>query len=106
MILHLLALVAAPMLPDATVKPATTSSVEQAEVLTFYGLRKLEHDSKISDEDKAKEWEAFIRRANEQIEYARAAVEHWKNASRARLIDTAQVDESNPEIAASEKMKR
>jgi hypothetical protein len=74
-------------------------------VLTYYGLRKLELDAAVSDEEKLKEWQAFIERATDQIAYAKKAVERWKDAARIRVIEQVQNADRNPEIAAKEKIE-
>src|SRR5262245_54331166 len=66
------------------------SAKKSGSVLTFYGLRKLEEDPNVSDEEKLKEWQAFIERANQQIQYAKKSVDRWKNAARLRLIEAAK----------------
>lgn len=75
-------------------------------ILTFYGLRKLEHDTAVSEEEKLREWEAYIERAKQNIEYAKTAVERWKKAARARVIEGVQKDDHDPKLRPSEKMER
>jgi hypothetical protein len=75
-------------------------------VLTFYGLRKLEEDPQVPDEEKLKEWHAFIERATEQIQYARKAVDRWKNAARVRLVEAAKSSDRDASLDAKEKIKR
>jgi hypothetical protein len=74
-------------------------------VLTFYGLRKLEEDPAVPDDEKLKEWQAFIERAAEQIQYARKAVDRWKNAARVRLVETARNSDRDPKVDAKEKIR-
>lgn len=76
------------------------------QVLTYYGLRKLEHDESVSDEDKLREWQDFIRRAKEHIAYAETAVERWKNAAQLRVIESVQKDDHDPKLRPSDKMER
>lgn len=62
-------------------------------VYTFYGLLKREQDPSLSDEEKLKDWQEFIERANQQITYAKKAVDRWKNEAKVRLVDgAAKVD--------------
>lgn len=62
-------------------------------VYTFYGLLKREQEPAISDEEKLKDWQEFIERANQQITYAKKAVDRWKNEAKVRLVDgAAKVD--------------
>jgi hypothetical protein len=75
-------------------------------VLTFYGLRKLEEDPQVPDEEKLKEWQAFIERATEQIQYAKKAVDRWKNAARVRLVESAKTSDRDAALDAKEKIKR
>lgn len=75
-------------------------------VLTFYGLRKLEEDPQVSDEEKLGEWQAFIERANEQIGYAKKAVDRWKNAARLRLIEVARNTDRDPSAKVEDKLDR
>lgn len=75
-------------------------------VLTFYGLRKLEEDPSVPDEEKLKEWQAFIERATEQIQYARKAVERWKNAARVRLLEAARSADRDSKVGVVEKIKK
>lgn len=60
------------------------------EVLTYYGLRKLELDANVPDEEKAREWEAFIKRTAEQTAYAKQAIARWRDAGRVRAVEAAQ----------------
>ena len=78
----------------------------QGTVYTYYGLRKLELDPSVSDEEKLTEWEAFITRANDQIAYAKAAVERWKNAARLRVIESVQNDDRDPKLTPRDKKQR
>ncbi|MCC7385319.1 MAG: hypothetical protein IT384_25950 [Deltaproteobacteria bacterium] len=73
-------------------------------VLTYYGLRKLELNGTISDEEKLKEWQAFIARATEQIEYAKKAIERWKDAARLRVIEQVQATDRSADAPAKEKI--
>jgi hypothetical protein len=87
-------------------KSLTDSAKQSGSVLTFYGLRKLEEDPQISDEEKLKEWQAFIGRASEQIQYARKAVDRWKNAARLRLVESARNADRDPKVDFKEKINR
>ncbi len=60
------------------------------EVLTYYGLRKLELDASVPDEEKAREWEAFLKRTAEQTAYAKQAIARWRDAGRIRAVEAAQ----------------
>lgn len=64
-------------------------------VLTFYGLRQLEQDPRVSDAEKVREWTAFVERARQQMEYAELAIDRWKDASKLRLVETARLAERN-----------
>jgi hypothetical protein len=70
---------------------------EAGQVLTYYGLRKLELDATVADDEKAREWEAFIDRATEQVAYARSAVLRWREAGRIRLVEAAELAERSPD---------
>lgn len=85
---------------------AADASKKSGSVLTFYGLRKLEEDPQISDEEKLREWQAFIERATEQIQYAKKAVDRWKNAARLRLIETAKASDRDPKLEPKEKIRQ
>jgi hypothetical protein len=74
--------------------------------LTFYGLRKLEEDPSVSEEEKMKEWTAFVTRASEQIVYARKAAERWKNEARARTLEAAREADRDSKLSAKEKIER
>ncbi len=93
-------------------KPAPQSQEASADaskkggnVLTFYGLRKLEEDPAVADEEKLREWQAFIDRATEQVGYAKKAVDRWKNASRLRMIDAAKVADRDASVEPREKIR-
>lgn len=75
-------------------------------VLTFYGLRKLEQDPKVGDEEKLKEWKAFIDRAQEQIAYAKRAMDRWKNASRLRVVDGATRADADADLPPRDKIAK
>jgi hypothetical protein len=75
-------------------------------VLTFYGIRKLEEDPKVSDEDKVREWEGFIIRAGEQVDYARRAIERWKVAARVRMLERARIADQDAATAPAAKLER
>jgi hypothetical protein len=73
-------------------------------VLTFYGLLKLEQDPEVSDETKLAEWQAFIKRAQEQTAYANKAVDRWKNAAKVRLVEAAAKADEDPNLSARDKL--
>ncbi|MEQ8275689.1 MAG: hypothetical protein RMA76_34105 [Deltaproteobacteria bacterium] len=75
-------------------------------VLTFYGLRKLEQDPEVSDEEKLREWKAFIDRAQEQIGYAKRAMDRWKNAARLRVVDAATRADSDDDLSPRDKITK
>ncbi|MCK6548293.1 hypothetical protein L6R52_20770 [Myxococcota bacterium] len=91
--------------PDAKDASSADASKKGGNVLTFYGLRKLEEDPAVTDEEKLREWQAFIDRATEQVGYAKKAVDRWKNASRLRMIDTAKVSDRDPNVPPREKIR-
>lgn len=73
--------------------------------MTYYGLRKYELEADVEDEAKLREWQAFIERTKEQVEYAKAAVERWKNAARVRVLEQVRGDDKNDALSPEEKMK-
>lgn len=75
-------------------------------VYTFYGLRQLEQDPKVTDADKVRQWEAFIARASAQLEYARAAADRWKDAKRLRRVKAAEQAEADPASNPEERLAR
>ena len=79
---------------------------ERGTVYTFYGLRKLERDPKVSDEEKLREWRAFIERSKKQIAYAERALDRWKNASRREVLDKARASDRDGELPPREKIER
>ncbi len=83
---------------ESSAKPA------KGTVYTYYGLRKLELDPTVTDEDKLREWEAFIDRTKEQVAYAKKAIERWKNAARLRVIESVQNADTDPNLTPREKM--
>jgi len=85
--------------PKATARP-------EGHVLTYYGLRKLEHDPNVSEEDKLKEWEAYVVRARANIAYAAKAIDRWKTAARQRLLENVRRDDNDAELRPGEKMDR
>lgn len=82
---------------------AETPEKKPGTVLTFYGLLKMEQDPQVSDEQKLAEWQAFIKRAEEQTVYAKKAVDRWKNAAKNRLVDAAKKADADPALGAREK---
>src|SRR5262245_33892403 len=85
-------------------KTLADSAKKSGSVLTFYGLRKLEEDPNVPDEEKLKEWQAFIDRANEQVQYAKKAVDRWKNAARLRLIEAAKNADRDLKVSPKDKI--
>jgi hypothetical protein len=75
-------------------------------VLTFYGLRKLEQDPKVTDEEKMREWQAFITRSAEQVEYARKAVARWKDASKVRVVEAASKADQDSNVLPRDKVAK
>ena len=75
-------------------------------VLTFYGLLKLEQDPEVPDEEKLAEWQAFIKRAQEQTAYAHKAVDRWKNAAKVRLVEAAATADGDAALSARDKLER
>lgn len=72
---------------------------EAGRVYSFYGLLELEKDPDVSDGVKIAEWEAFVRRTEQQLSYAREAVQRWENAARRRAIERALSLESDEAVA-------
>ncbi len=85
-------------------KPEDANKPKTGQVFTFYGLRTYEQDPKVSDDDKMKEWQAFIGRAEEQIAYAKKAVDRWKNAARDRVVETARQAEADANFPPADKI--
>lgn len=81
-------------LPASGEERATSGS--GGTVLTFYGVRQLEQDPSVTDEEKVRQWRAFIERARKQLAYAQKAAERWQEAPIFRLIETAQQVEKDP----------
>jgi hypothetical protein len=75
-------------------------------VLTFYGLRKLEQDPKVADEEKMREWQAFIARSAEQVEYAKKAVGRWKDASKVRVVEAASKADQDATLLPRDKVAK
>jgi hypothetical protein len=75
-------------------------------VYTFYGLLKREQDPNISDEQKLKDWQDFIERANQQIGYAKKAVDRWKNEAKVRLVDGAAKVDGDGAVPPREKIEK
>lgn len=92
--------------PDAGTGPQDAGpKSEPATVLTYFGLRALELDPQVSDEEKLREWEAFLERTQkEQIPYAKQAIQNWKNAARVRVLESVQKLDENPNVSAAEKV--
>lgn len=85
--------------PESVVKP-------KGHVLTYYGLRKLEHDPQVSEEEKLREWEEFIVRARSNIAYAKKAVGRWKKAARQRVLENVRNDDQDKSLTPATKIKR
>lgn len=90
--------------PDAGVRPDAGAAANRT-VMTYYGLRKYELEADVEDEAKLKEWQAFIERTKEQVEYAKGAVERWKNAARVRVLEQVRADDKNEALTPEEKIK-
>jgi hypothetical protein len=94
----------------ALAEPATKEEDDKLKkpgtVLTFYGLRKLEQDPKVSDEEKMREWQAFIQRSAEQVEYARKAVGRWKDAAKIRVVEVASKADQDPTLLPRDKVAK
>ncbi len=88
--------------PDAGARP---EAAKPKTVMTYYGLRKYELEADVEDEAKLREWQSFIERSKEQVEYAKAAVERWKNAARVRVLERVRTDDKNDSLTPEEKMK-
>lgn len=84
---------------DAGAPPAPQPAAPPAEtVYTYFGLRNLERREDVSDEEKMREWEAFIHRTEEQVGYAKKQVAFWRNAARLRLVESVSTDDKDPSI--------
>jgi hypothetical protein len=90
---------------DAGAGAPASDEKKPGTVLTYYGLRKLELDANVSDEEKLREWQAFIERATEQIAYAKSAVARWKDAARLRVVEQVQAADRSAEVSAKEKIE-
>jgi hypothetical protein len=58
-------------------------------VATFAGLLALEKDASVSDDEKRDQWQAFVTRTEQQLAYARQAVERWERAHAQRQLKRA-----------------
>ncbi len=83
-----------------------TSARPAGHVLTYYGLRKLEHDANVSEVEKLKEWEDYIVRTRKYLDYAKKAVNRWKTAARQRVLENVRKNDSDPKLRPGEKMAR
>lgn len=83
--------------------PQLSAEAQESTVPTFHGLRQLEQDPKVSDADKAEAWEAFVRRAEKEVAYARAAAAQWRAAGRLRLVAAARAMEEDPAYGAQQR---
>jgi hypothetical protein len=97
-----------PALLLAIAAPADGGAHETAaaEVLTFRGLLELEKDAHVSDERKLREWQDFIVRSKEQLEYASAAVDRWTIAPRIREFEATEAEEQKPSLGPRDKSER
>jgi hypothetical protein len=88
--------------------PAKSKGIVRPEghVLTYYGLRKLEHDPEVSEEEKLKEWEAYLVRARANILYAKKAIDRWKTAARQRVLENVRRDDRDEALQPGEKITR
>jgi hypothetical protein len=75
--------------PTESPEPAPIPDAESDRVLSFFGLLELEKDPEVSDEEKVRQWKAFLERTERQRTYARRAVERWTFAERRRLLERA-----------------
>lgn len=89
--------------PDGAGSPAAEAA--DGTVYTFYGLLELERDPAVSDAEKIRQWTAFVQRAEEQLRYAREAVERWEDASRRRAIEAALATERDDRTTAAQRMR-
>ncbi len=80
-------------------------SADDTTVFTFYGLLELEDDASVPDAEKIRQWEAFIRRSEQQTAYAREAVTRWRDATRIRLIQAALALEADEASEPQARMK-
>jgi len=85
--------------------PSDATRPPSGEVLTYYGIRKLEFDANVSDEEKAREWEAFLKRNTEQVAYAKAAITRWRDAGRVRAVESAEQLDQMAEAPAADKIE-
>ena len=97
-----------PVLAQSNTSEARAARVQKAPgtVFTFYGLRKLEQDPSVPDDEKLKEWRAFIERARKQIAYAERAVDRCKGAARQRVLDRARAFDQDLEQSPRDKIAR
>lgn len=65
-------------------------------VPTFHGLRLMEQDPDIPDEEKAAAWSAWVARTEKELAYGRAAARQWRSAGRLRLVAAAEAMEGDP----------
>jgi hypothetical protein len=98
-----LAVVAAPPDPRPPETEPSDRGAEGETVFTFYGLLTLEEDASVADAEKVRQWRAFIRRAEQQLAYAREAISRWEDASRRRRIERALATESDPQTSAPDR---
>ena len=91
--------------PPRSAAPATEAANGDDTVYTFYGLLALERDPAVSDAEKVRQWQAFLERTEEQLRYAREAVERWQDAARRRAIASALATEGDDATTAPERMQ-
>lgn len=89
-------------------EPAPRRQIKRAPgtVYTYYGLRKLEQDGKVSSKEKLEEWRAYIDRAKAQLAYAQKAVGRWKKAARREMLEFARQADRDPSLRPREKIDR
>ena len=75
-------------------------------VYTYYGLRKLEDDPSVSEEEKVAEWKAFIKRSRKQLRYAERAIKRWKKAGQRRLIASVRDADRDGQLSPRKKIDR
>lgn len=94
---------AEPPRPESPAGGVEAAAPDQGTVYTFYGLLTLEADPDVADREKVRQWQAFIERAEKQLEYAQRAVERWESAARRRAIEAALAVESDPSTSRPER---
>ena len=107
--LFLAVLIAGPPIWQAHAQGPSRSggvSKDPGTVYTFYGLRKLEDDDNVPEDEKLREWQAFIERAKQQLAYARRATARWKKAARRRIVAGARDADRDSRLTPRQKIAR